>query len=148
MAQSRPAGCDRSVLSKPYQIKKADNFRYPLVGHLGLEICLVETHLLRCLLSAQLVQTLMQYCSLQHIILHPSPVTSTTGHYFCFGLASSFFLELFLHSFPVAYWAPDGLGSSSFSLFLPFHTVHGVLKARILKLFALSSPVDHVLSEI
>ena len=29
----------------------------------------------------------------------------------------------------------------------PFHTVHGVLKARILKLFAIPSPVDHVLSE-
>ena len=31
--------------------------------------------------------------------------------------------------------------------FLPFHTVHGVLKARILKWFALCSPVDHILSE-
>ena len=30
--------------------------------------------------------------------------------------------------------------------FWPFHTVHGVLKARILKWFA-SGPVDHILSE-
>ena len=39
----------------------------------------------------------------------------------------------------VAYWSPTDLGSSSFSLifFLPFHTVHGVLKARILKWFAI-----------
>ena len=34
-----------------------------------------------------------------------------------FALApSSFFLELFLHSSPVAYWAPTLLGSSSFSV--------------------------------
>ena len=45
----------------------------------------------------------------------------------------------FLHWSPVAYWAPTDLGSSSFSIlsFLPFHTVHGVLKARILKRFAI-----------
>ena len=33
-------------------------------------------------------------------------------------------------------------------IFLPFHTVHGVFKARILKWFAFHSPVDHVLSEL
>ena len=35
-------------------------------------------------------------------------------------------------------------------IFLPFHTVYGVLKARILKWFGLPfpSPVDHVLSEL
>ena len=47
--------------------------------------------------------------------LLPSPVTSTTGCCFCFGSMSSFFLELFLHWSPVAYWAPTNLGSSSFS---------------------------------
>ena len=54
-------------------------------------------------------------------------------------LVSSFFLELFLHSSPVAYWAPTNLGSSSFSVlsFFTFHTVHEVLKARILKWFAI-----------
>ena len=37
------------------------------------------------------------------------------------------------------YWASTDLGSSSFSVlsFLPFHTAHGVLKARILKWFAI-----------
>ena len=36
------------------------------------------------------------------------------------------------HWSPVAYWAPTDLGSSSFSvvIFLPFHAVHGILKAR------------------
>ena len=82
----------------------------------------------------------MQYCSLQHRILLPSPVTSTTRCCFCFGSVSSFFLQLFLHSFPVAYWAPTDLGSLSFSAlsFLPFHTIHGVLKAKMLKWFAIT----------
>ena len=61
-------------------------------------------------------QVPMQYCSLQHWTLLPSPVTSTTGHCFCFGSVSSFFLELFLHSYPVAYWVSTDLGSSSFSV--------------------------------
>ena len=62
----------------------------------------------------------MQYCSLQHQTLLPSPVTSITEGCFCFGSVSSFFLELFLHWSPVVYWAPTNLGSSSFSV-LSFH---------------------------
>ena len=58
----------------------------------------------------------MQYCSLQHQILLLSPVTSTTGWCFCFGSASSFFLELFLHFSPVSYWTPTDLGRSSVSI--------------------------------
>ena len=58
----------------------------------------------------------MQYCSLQHRTLLLLPDTSTTGYSFCFGSIPSFFLELFLHWFPVAYWAPTDLGSSSFSI--------------------------------
>ena len=86
-----------------------------------------------------IILVLMQYCSLQHRALLLSPVTSTTGCCFCIGAVYSVFLELFLHWSPVAYWAPPGLLSSSFSVlsFLPFHTVHGVLKARILKWFAI-----------
>ena len=66
----------------------------------------------------------MEYCSFWHQILLPSPVTSTTGHCFHFCSVSSFFPELFLHSSPVAYWAPTDLGSSSlsvtsFCLFIP-----------------------------
>ena len=64
-------------------------------------------------------QVPIQYCFLQHRTLLPSPVTSTTGFYFCFGSFSSFFLELFLHWSPLAFWAPTDLGSSSFS-FLTF----------------------------
>ena len=62
-------------------------------------------------------QVPMQYCSLQHQTLLPSPVTSTAGCCFCFGSVSSFFLELFLHCSPVAYWAPTNLVSSVSYLF-------------------------------
>ena len=84
------------------------------------------------------LQVPMQYCSLQHRTLLLSPVPSTTGCCFCSGSIPSFFLELSLHWSPVAYWAPTDLGSSPFNIlsFLPFHTVHGALKARILKWFA------------
>ena len=61
-------------------------------------------------------QVPIQYCSLPHQTLFSSPVTSTTGCWFCFGSISSFFLELFLYWSPVAYWAPTHLGSSSFSI--------------------------------
>ena len=60
-------------------------------------------------------QVPMQYCFLKHRTLLFS-VTSTTGCCFCFGSVSSFFLELFLHWSPVAFWAPTDLGSSSFSV--------------------------------
>ena len=47
-------------------------------------------------------QVPMQYSSLQHQTLISPPDTSTTACYFCFGSASSFLLELFLCSSPVA----------------------------------------------
>ena len=67
-------------------------------------------------------QAPMQYCSLQHWSLLPSPVTSTTGCCFYFGSISPFFLELFLHWSPVAYWAPIDPGEFIFQChaFLPF----------------------------
>ena len=61
-------------------------------------------------------QVPMQFCSLQHWTWLSSPVTSTSVCYFCFGSISSFFLELFHHWTPVAYWAPTDLGNSSFSV--------------------------------
>ena len=63
----------------------------------------------------------MQYCFIQHQTLLPKPVKSTPEHYFHFDSATLFFLELFLHSSPGAYWAPTNLGISSLSIiFLPF----------------------------
>ena len=58
----------------------------------------------------------MQYFFLQHWTLLSPPDTSTHGHHFCFGSTSSFFLEVFLCSFPVAYWTPTNLGCLSFSV--------------------------------
>ena len=86
-------------------------------------------------------QVPMQYCSLQHWTLLPSPVRSTAGCCFCFGSISSFFLELFLQWSPVAYWAPTNQGSSSFSVlsFCPFILFHGILKARMVTWFGILS---------
>ena len=35
-----------------------------------------------------------------------------------------------------------------YPIILPFHTIHGVLKARILKWFPFPSPVGHILSDL
>ena len=95
-------------------------------------------------------QVPMKYCSLQHWTLLPSPVTSTMRHYFCFGSVSSFFLELFLYSPPVAYWEPTKLGSSSFSVisFCLFILFMGFSRQEYGNILPLSSPVDHILSEL
>ena len=91
----------------------------------------------------------MQYCSLQHWTLLPSPVTSTAGCCFCFGSISSFFLELFPYWSPVAYWAPTDLGSSTFSVqsFCLFILFMGFSRQEYWSL-PFPSPVDHVLSEL
>ena len=120
--------------------KKAQNFYFyhnlkgndahlnsPIPVHFSLLIpkMLTFTLVISCLTTSNLpwfmdltFQVPMQYCSLQHQTLLLSPVTSTTGYCFCFGSIPSFFLELFLHWSPVAYWAPTDLGSSSFSILL------------------------------
>ena len=95
-------------------------------------------------------QVPMQYCSLQHRTLLPSSVTPTTGCCFCFGSVSSFFLELFFHWSPVAYWAPTDLGSSSFSvlsfyLFIPFMAFS---RQEYRNHLLFPSPVDNVLLEL
>ena len=82
-------------------------------------------------------QVPMQYCSLQRRTLLPSPIISKTGCYFCFGSASSFLLELLSLSGNLLgpYWPGEFIFQCH--IFLPFHTVHGVLKTRILKWFAI-----------
>ena len=92
----------------------------------------------------------MQYCSLQHQTLFPSPVTSTTRCCFCFGSISSFFLELFLHSSPVVYWAPTDLERSSLSVlsFCLFIQFNGFSRLEYWSGLPFPSPVDHILSEL
>ena len=95
-------------------------------------------------------QVPMQFCSLQHWTLLSPPDTSTTRCCFCFGSAPSFFLEVFLHSYPLVYWKPIDLGGSSFNaisscffiMFMEFS------KQECWCGLPFSSPVDHVLSEL
>ena len=87
-------------------------------------------------------QKLIQHCSLQHLNILSPLDTSTTGCHFHFGSASSFLLELFLHSSLVTHWTPTNLGGGGgftvqYHIFLPFYTLHGILKARMLKWFAI-----------
>ena len=94
-------------------------------------------------------QVPMQYCSLQHWTLLLSQVKSTAWCCFSFGSISSFFQELFLHWSPIVYWAPSGLGSSSFSVisFCLFILFTGFLRQEYWSGLPFPSPVDHVLSE-
>ena len=95
-------------------------------------------------------QVPVQYCSLQHRTLLLSPVTSTTGYCFCFGAVPSFFLELFLHWSPVAYWALNDLGSSSFSIlsFCLFILFMGFSRQEYWSGLPFPSPVDHILLDL
>ena len=92
----------------------------------------------------------MQCCSLQHRTLLLSPVTSTVGCCFSFGSISSFFLELFLHWSPAAYWAPTDLGNSSFSVlsFCLFILFTGFSRQEYWSGLPVPSPVGHSLSEL
>ena len=92
----------------------------------------------------------MHYCSLQHQTLLSPPDTSTTEHHFHFGPASSFFLELFLCSFPLSYWTPTDLVSSSpgvisSCLFILFM---GVLRQECWSGSPFPFLVDHILSDL
>ena len=60
-------------------------------------------------------QVPLQYCSLQHQTLLPSPVTSTTGYCFCFGSILSILSGVIFPLISSRIWAPTDLGSSSFS---------------------------------
>ena len=118
---------------------------------------LMFTLVISCLTTSNLpwfmdltFQVPMQYCSLWHQTLLPSPVISTTGCCFCFGSISSFFLELFLHWSPVAYWPPMDLGSSSFSVlsFFLFILFMRFSRQEYWSGLPFPSPVDHILSEL
>ena len=76
-------------------------------------------------------QVPMQYCSLPHQTLLLSPVPSTTGCCCCFGSISSFFSSSILDTYQ------PGEFIFQCPIILPFHTVHGVFKARMLKWFGI-----------
>ena len=120
----------------------------PIPVHFSLLISkmLMLTFAVSCLTTSNLpwfmdltFQVLMQYCSLQHQTLLPSSVT--TNHWVLFLL----WLRLFILSGVISPLISNSIlgtyqpGEFNFQcpIFLPFHTVHGVLKARILKWFAI-----------
>ena len=61
-----------------------------------------------------------------------------------------FFLELFLHWSPVAYWAPTDLGSLSFSVlsFCLFTLFLGFSRQEYWSGLPFPSPVEHILSDL
>ena len=92
----------------------------------------------------------MQYHSLQPQTLFLSPVTPATECYLCFGSVSSSFLELFLHWYPVAYWAPTDLENSPFNVlsFCLFILFIWFSRQEYWSGLPFPSPVDHILSEL
>ena len=94
-------------------------------------------------------QVPMHNSSLPPQTLLPPPVTSTPGCCFCFNYISSFFLELFIHSSPVVYWAHTDLRSSSFSVisFCLFILLTVFSRQEYWSDLQFLSSVDHILSE-
>ena len=89
-------------------------------------------------------------CLKQEIVIIRLFLKTTTGYCLCFGSIPSFFLELFLHWSPVAYWAPTDLVSSSLSIlsFCLFILFMGFSREEYWSGLPFPSPVDHVLSEL
>ena len=77
-----------------------------------------------------------------------SPVKLTNGY--CFSLALSLNSFLFLHWYPISYWAPTNLGSSSFSVlsFCLFIVFMGFSRQECWSGLPFPSPVDHVVSDL
>jgi len=143
---------DYSISSKGFlptvKILWSSELNSPIPVHFSSLIpkMLMFTLAISCLTTSSLpwfmdltLQISMQYCSLQHWTLLSPPDTSTTGHCFHFGSASSFLLELFFPCFSSSILNTNQSGGLIFQchIFLPFHTVHGVLKARMLKWFSI-----------
>ena len=95
-------------------------------------------------------QVSMQFCSLQHWTLLPSPVTFTTGCCCLLWLCLFILSGVSSPSISVAYWAPTDLGSSSFSVlsFHLFRLFRGFSRQEYWSTLPFPSPVDHVLSEL
>ena len=95
-------------------------------------------------------QVPLQSYSLPHWTLLSPADTSATEHHSSFGPTTSFFLELFLSSSPVAYWASSDLGGSSsaviyfwlFVLFLEF------LRQEYFSGLPFLPPLKHILSAL
>ena len=94
-------------------------------------------------------QVPMQYCSLQHQTLLPSPVTSTTGCRFGFGslFILSRVISPLISSSILGTYRP---GEFTFQcpMFLPFILFMGFSRQEYCSGLPFPSPVDHILSEL
>ena len=91
------------------------------------------------------------YAILFFIAMDLPSITSHIHNWVVFTFSvSSFFLELFVHWSPVAYWAPTNLGSWSFSVlsFCLFVLFMGFSRQEYWSGLPFPSPVDHILSEL
>ena len=138
-----------NIIMNPPQVYMCSSFLIHRMSKFTLAISCLTTSNLPCFMDLTF-QFPMQYCSLQHWTLLLSPVTSTTGYCFCFGSIPSFFLELFLHWSPVAYWAPTDLGSSYFSIlsFCLFILFMGFSRQEYWSGLPFPSPVAHIVSDL
>ena len=118
----------------------------------------MSTLALSCLTTSNLswfmdlaFQVPVQYCSLQHQTVLPSPVTSTTGCCFCFGSIPSFFLELFLHWSPLTKCGLLEKGMANNFSILALRTPWTVWEGKKIGHWKMSSPgreVPNMLLEI
>ena len=99
-------------------------------------------------------QVPVQYCSLQHHRTSFSPPdTAMTECHFCFGPATSFFLErlvIALYCSPEVYWMPSDLEGSSSSVisFCLFILSTGFSRQEYWSGLPFTPPMDHILSEV
>ena len=77
----------------------------------------------------------MQYCSLQHLTLFLSPFNPQLGIVFALAPSLLSFWSYFSSGILGTYWPREFL--IQYPIILLFHTVHGILKARTLKWFAI-----------
>ena len=94
----------------------------------------------------------MQYCSLQHWTLLLPPDMSSTECHFLFDPATSFFSGTVSNCFPLFYSSTLNTfkpGELIFwcHVFLPFHSVYGIIQAEYWSRLPFPPAVDHVLSE-
>ena len=94
-------------------------------------------------------QVPMQYCSLHNQTLLPLPVTSTTGHCFCFGclfILSGVISLLFSTCISGTYWPGEFIFQCP--IFLPFILSMGFSRQEYWNSFQVPPPVDRILSEL
>ena len=92
----------------------------------------------------------MKYCSLQHPILLLSPVTSTSGHCFCFDFIPSFFSRVISPLISSSILGLNDLGSSSFGIlsYCLFLLFMGFSRQEYWSGLPFPAPVDHILSHL